>query len=220
MFSVLTISVDAAKLLFPEYVKDPTGAGALVASSAKAISDAALRTVLSQAPELGREMVLIAVGSPGSGKTATLTPMGDWAAAIKIEQTFDDLEQARKLINLILDSGRKPIILWVYVDDPVKTVPRMVARAKKIGRVDRIDEMSRAYVEVPRVLEAIRCEFHDRIKIHVADNSLAKGEMEFVGDESRIWTPLENAIATRVGLAQVDAANRMFRESPDFEVQY
>lgn len=217
---VLTISADAAKRLFPEYVKDPIGADRDVASSAEAISNAALRTVLTRAPEPGREMVLIAVGSHGSGKTATLTPVGDFAVAIKIEQTLDDLEQARRLMNLLLDSGRKPIILWIYVDDPVKTVPRMVARAKKIGRVDRIEDMSKAYAEVPKVLEELHREFSGRIKIHAADNSGAKGELEFIEDESRIWTPLEDAIATRVGLAQVDATNRMFLENPDFEVEY
>lgn len=218
--TVITISADAVKLLIPEYVKDPTGADRIVTSSAKAISDAALRTVLTLAPEPGREMVLIAVGSPGSGKTATLASLGDPAAALKIEETLDDLENARTLIQRLIDSGRKPVILWIYVDDPAKTVNRMIKRATKIGRTDRLIDMAKAYTNVPKVLTKLHCEFRDCLKIHVADNSGAKGELKFVEDESRIWTPLEDAIATRVGLAQVDATNRMFRESPDFEVQY
>ncbi|HEV2135640.1 MAG TPA: HNH endonuclease [Terracidiphilus sp.] len=217
---VVTISVDAAKLLIPEYLKDPIRNDRMVTSAAKAISQSELATVLATLPEPGREMVLIAAGSPGSGKTATLAPDGDETVGLKIETNLDDLESARALVLQIIDSGRRPIILWVYVDDPAKTVDRMFKRAVKIGRTDHLDDMAKAYATIPQVISRLGKEFAGRLKIHVADNSGAKGEEIFIEDSSRAWSPLEDALATRAGLAQVDGTNRMFRENPTFEVSH
>jgi len=217
---VVTISADAAKRLFPEYVKDPTGADRDVAVAARMVSNGALDKELAYAPEPGRDIVLICAGSPGSGKTTTLSPRSDPAVGLKIEETLDELEEARSLIQRVLDSGRKPVILWVYVDAPGKTVQRMFRRAMKIGRTDQIEYMARAYANVPKVLSALSREFGGRLKVHVADNSGLRGEMQFIEDSSRIWSEMEDAITTRVGLSQVDETNRMFRENPDFEVEY
>jgi hypothetical protein len=218
--NTLTVCVDAAKLLFPEYVKDPTGVDRDVTAAAQRVADSVLKTVLASAPEPDREIVLICVGSPGSGKTATLASASDLAVGLKIEETLDDLDRARQLVRDIIASGRKPVILWLYVDDFGKIVERMFRRALKIGRTDQLEHMMAAYKEVPEVLERLRCEFSDCLKIHVVDNSGEKGEQEFVQDSSRIWSPFEDAITTAVGMAQVDATNRMFRENPDFEVTY
>ncbi|MGB7189935.1 MAG: hypothetical protein WBD10_07360 [Acidobacteriaceae bacterium] len=218
--TTLIVCVDAAKLLFPDYVKDPGKNDRSVTAAAQRIADSVLLNVLAPPPLPDREIVLICVGSPGSGKTAMLRAPSDLAVDFKVEETFDDLERARGLIRQIIQSGRKPVVLWLYVDDIGKTVERMFRRSLKIGRTDRLEYMAEAYVAVPKVLERLSAEFSDCLKIHLVNNSGAKGEMEFEQDSNRIWTPYEDAIATAVGMIQVDSTNRMFRENPDFEVDY
>jgi hypothetical protein len=167
-----------------------------------------------------RDVVLIAAGSPASGKTTTLASQSDPAVTIKIEETLDDFQEARALVQQVIDSGRKPVILWIYVDDPGKTVERMFKRAKRIGRTDQLDYMAEAYYKVPQVLEALKNEFSGRLKIHVVDNSGEPGEQKFVADSSRAWSEQEDAIANRAGWAQVEATNRLFWENPQFEVDH
>ncbi len=185
-------------------------------AAAQRIAESAIATALSVPPEQDKEFVLICVGSPGSGKTSTISARSDSAVGLKIEQTMDEYESSQTLVQQVFDSGRQPVILWLYVDDFGKTVDRMLRRAMKIGRADRLEEMVVSYKRVPEVLSALRKEF-PTLAIYIADNSGTRGEQRFVGSE----TPGDDGqTALRVAREQVDATNLMFRENPEFEVSF
>jgi hypothetical protein len=216
----LIVCVDSAKLQFPEYVQDPIGTNDDVEAAARMIISSVLATELNGAPEPGREITLIAVGSPASGKTATLDSASEETVGLKIEGSFGDLESALVLIQHVIDSGRKPVILWIYVDDPAKTVDRMVKRAKNIGRVDRIDDMAKAYDAVPHTLRSLKNRFGDQLKVHVVDNSGAPGEAQFVEDIGPGGRRSEDEEVARAGWIQVYSTNQKFKKNPDYEVPY
>lgn len=177
------IATDAAKAMFPEFKADPTGADRDTAAAASAINKAALATVLAEPVNPEKPEVQIMTASPGSGKTQgnTKGPTME-GTGIKVESIMDGHRVAAKLLNDILDSGRQPVVNWVYVDDVGKTVDRMFRRAigkegkPGIGRTVQLNYMMHAYQEVPRVLERLKEEFGDRIFVGAADNSGLPGE--------------------------------------------
>lgn len=186
---VTTLATDAAKKLIPAFEVDPTKSDRDVTSSAAAIRDSALATVLAARVDKQRPDVLITTGSPGSGKTTGQAFGGTIPGiAIKLESIADDADTWRTLLKQILDSGRKPIIEWVYVDDPKKTVKRMLRRSlgheqrPGIGRTVQIDYMADAYAAVPKVLTQMKREFGSKIEMLVIDNSGPLGEAKVSGD--------------------------------------
>jgi hypothetical protein len=182
---VLNVARDAAAELFPEYVKDRAGQTTAVSTAAGMISNAAFRTALSEPPVAGKEDVRVLTASPGSGKTSGLSIPGEERVGLDVETIMDDYEGARSKMQAIFDSGRTPVIQWVFVDDPAKTVNRMIYRAAGrdgkpgIGRTVPVDYMAHAYDEVPNTLERLKQEFGDRLKIGVIDNSGPKGSAEW-----------------------------------------
>ena len=93
---------------------------------------------------------------------------------------MDDYEKSRELVRRVIESGRRPVILWIYVDDIGKAVERMFRRALTIGRTDQLDRMAASYKQVPEVLSALANEFPARVSIYVADNSGHRGEQQFI----------------------------------------
>jgi len=177
---VPTLATDAAKELFPEFKADPTGNDRDLAAAAKAIRDSALKTVLAEPVDPRRRDVLITTASPGSGKTFSQIGLGAGGIdpiGIKIEAISDDYKSFASLVRQVADSGRRPVINWIFVDEPAKTVDRMFLRAighddrPGIGRTVQLKYMATAYAEVPRVIDRIRQEFGDRVAIRVTDNS-------------------------------------------------
>ena len=186
---VTTLATDAAKGMFPEFKADPVKNDRLVCASAKAVRDAALETVLAAPVDPKRSEVLIGTASPGSGKTAGLVGSGNLpGVGIKIEAIADDYNEFSKLIQDIVASGRKPVVQWVYVDDPAKTVRRMFLRAAGhegrtgIGRTVQLKYMADAYTAIPSVLEQIREHFGSKVKILAVDNSGPAGTAKVTSD--------------------------------------
>lgn len=185
---VPTLATDAAKELYPEFKADPTGADRETAAGGKAIRDAALKTVLAAPVDPKRPDVLITTASPGSGKTFTQSGGNPDAIGAKIEAISDDFKSFRGLVQQVIDSGRQPVVQWIYVDDPAKTVRRMFLRAlghgekPGIGRTVQLKYMADAYTQVPRVLEQIRDEFGDKVQIHAVDNSGPLGTAKVTSD--------------------------------------
>lgn len=180
---VPTLATDAAKELLPEFRADPTNNDRITASSGKAIRDVALKTVLAEPVDPAKPDVLITTASPGSGKTTGQSAGGNpEGIGIKVEAISDDYKSFSKLVRQVVDSGRTPVIQWVYVDDPAKTVQRMFRRAighgekPGIGRTVQLKYMADAYTNVPKVLEQIQKEFGDKVQIHVVDNSGLPGQ--------------------------------------------
>lgn len=175
---VLTIATDAAKEMFPAFRADAANVDRDVAAPASRINKAVLKNALAAPVDPAKPEVQIMTASPGSGKTA-----GNMAGAtadrtgLKVESILDDYDAASKLLNKILDSGRRPVVTWVYVDEFGKTVDRMFNRAighegkPGIGRTVQLNYMRDAYKQIPVVLERLQREFGDRVDFRVQDNS-------------------------------------------------
>jgi hypothetical protein len=182
---VLNIAADAARELFPGYVADRTGQNADVEGAANMIADAAFRTALSVPPEPGKEAVRISVASPGSGKTTGLGTPGADQVGLNVETIGANYASLRSRVQAILDSGRQPQIQWTFVDDPAKTVERMIYRAAGhdgvpgIGRPVPVSYMIQAYDTLPDNLERLERDFGDKVNIGVVDNSGPKGSAEW-----------------------------------------
>jgi NAD(P)-dependent dehydrogenase (short-subunit alcohol dehydrogenase family) len=146
---ILTIATDAAKELFPEFRENAAGNDRDVAAAAKRIQKGVVATALARPVDRARPEVQIMTASPGSGKTtgnilgATSDPTG-----LKIEHITDDFDASRRLLQQVIDSGRRPVVRWVYVDDVGKTVDRMLRRAAGhdgkpgIGRTVQLNYMA------------------------------------------------------------------------------
>jgi len=214
------ICPDAAKLQFPEYVADPLNMSDVVQAAAELICDAVLETVLGTPAVEGREIVLIAVGAPASGKTTLLDCLSEETVEMKIESTFDDLSKARSLLLRILEAGRRPVVLWAYLGDPKECVRRMFLRAEKIGRVEKLDVMARSFCDVPKVLGTLRKEFGMIVNFHVVDNSGEKGEAKFVEDVSSAGRKPGEYEMVRAALVQLHSSNQRFQSNPDHEVRF
>ncbi|HEV2321436.1 MAG TPA: hypothetical protein VGT42_03660, partial [Gammaproteobacteria bacterium] len=180
---VPTLATDAAKELLPEFKADPTGNDRIVANAGKAIRNAALDTVLSEPVRPGKDLVRVTTASPGSGKT---TGQAEGAMAgrfgLQVEAISDEYRNFAALMRKIIDSGRTPVVEWIYVDEPGKTVERAARRAvghdgrPGIGRMVQAKYMADAYHNVPRVLRQVAEDFGDQVKFVVVDNSGAPGE--------------------------------------------
>ncbi len=174
---VPTLATDAAKELLPEFKADPTGNDRIVANAGKAIRDTALDTVLSEPVRPGKDLVRITTASPGSGKTSGQARGIFDNAGLQIEAISDEYKNFASLLRKVIDSGRTPVVEWIHVDEPGKTVERMVRRAlghggrPGIGRTVQTKYMADAYYNVPRVLEQVRDEFGDQVRFVVVDNS-------------------------------------------------
>lgn len=180
---VPTIATDAAKELYPEFQKDPANNDREVAAGAKAVRNWALDHALSKPVDPEKPGVLITTASPGSGKTTGQALGGNRVGiGMKIEAISDDVSSFQKIMQKVIDSGRRPVVEWVYVDDPGKTVDRMFKRAvghdqkPGIGRTVQLSYMNEAYYQVPRVIEKMMEKFGDQAQFHVIDNSGAPGE--------------------------------------------
>lgn len=196
---VPTIAVDAAKLLFPAYKADPAGKERDVHAAAKMVQDGVLKTALAAPVDPAKPDVLITTGSPGSGKTAMQIFGGERSRiGIQVEDIADDFAVFSSLIDAILKSGRRPVVEWVYVDKPQKTVDRMLKRAlgdktkegdrPGIGRTVSTDYMARSYANLPSVLEQIRKKYGNQVTMHVIDNSGPMGSAKASGDVGRYLT--------------------------------
>jgi hypothetical protein len=211
---VPNIATDAAKEQFPEYVKDRTNQDRLVASAASQVADASLRTVLKKPPAPGKADVRIMTASPGSGKTTGLTTPGEGHVGLDMESILDNQADAVKKVQQIIDSGRRPTILWSYVDDPAKTVGRMIDRARRIGRTVQLSYMAHAYSEIPNVLEHLMQHFGDQLEVQTIDNSGERGSAkllynqdrtpEFISKVQQQWTPERTTEAMNERLEQIN----------------
>jgi hypothetical protein len=178
---VATIATDAAKEMYSDFQKDPTRAERDVHTSAAAVASAALNTELAAPVKAGKDMVDIVTASPGSGKTFTQSAEAESRVGLRVEDIMTDPKDSSILIDKILASGRRPVIRWIYVDDPKTTVNRMVMRAvghdgkPGIGRTVNVDYMAKAYTDLPKTLLAMMDKYGDQIGVQGIDNSGAKG---------------------------------------------
>lgn len=189
---VPTVATDAAKLMFPEFKKDPMGGERTVHAAAFAVKEAALKTALAAPVDPAKRDVLITTGSPGSGKTSMQTLGGERpGVGLQVETIADDLAEFSQLIDDVLASGRRPAIEWVHVDRPGKTVNRMLDRAMGkgerpgIGRTVAVDYMAKSYADLPRVLAKVREKYGDRVTLRVIDNSGAPEKMKATDDAEK-----------------------------------
>ena len=188
---VPVLATDLAKELYPEFQKDPVNHDRNVAAGSKAIRNWALDTALAQPVDPARPDTLITTASPGSGKTSSMMLGGDQSGiGMKIEQISDEGEGFNRLIQKVIDSGRKPVVEWIYVDSPGETVRRMARRAvghdgrPGIGRTVELEYMAEAYYNLPRVLEETIAKFGDKANFLVVDNSGPLGTAKVSDDIS------------------------------------
>jgi 2'-5' RNA ligase len=183
------IATDAAKEMIPEFQVDPTANDLNVMAVASAIRDGALNTLLNSPVDTSRAQVLIVVGSPGSGKTTSLALGGNRpSVGIRIEAIPDDASKFKLLLSKILESGRKPVVEWVWAGTAKATASRMILRAAGdgerpgIGRVVQTAYMAKAWTTLPKVLEQVRREMGSRVVWLLADNSGPSGTAKVTGD--------------------------------------
>jgi ParB-like chromosome segregation protein Spo0J len=192
---VPSIATDAAKFLFPEYRASPTTTEDDVRGSAHAIQDAALRTELARPVNPDRSNVLISTGTPASGKTSgqeAIIPH----AGLKYEMLMTKYEDAEKLVQQVIDSGRNPIINVTFLKDPRENVRRMITRAvgtedePGIKRTVPVNYIAESFLKIPAVVQRLKEHFADRIQVTSVDNSGKPGEAQaYTGIEPA----LENA---------------------------
>lgn len=173
-----TVAVDAAKNLYPEYRKDRTATNDDVWSSAKALAGAVRDTLLARPPESGKDVVQITTGSPASGKTSSFGPKPQSQVGMRLEVILEDPETSEQTMRKIVDSGRRAVINLFYVDDPTKTVDRMISRANATGRPVNLDYMAKSYVQVPQTVAALKQQFGDKVEVNTFDNSGKPAELK------------------------------------------
>ncbi len=186
---VTTVATDAAKAMLPAFAADPLKNDGNVVAAAAAIRDGALNTILQSPPDAAKPYALLAVGSPGSGKTTSLALGGERAkVGLKIEAIPDDVSKFVLLLRKILASGRKPIVEWVWAGTPKATAARMMLRAvgdgprPGIGRVVHTAYMAKAWAGLPKVLEQARKEMGPQVIWLLADNSGPPGTAKVTQD--------------------------------------
>jgi 2'-5' RNA ligase len=186
---VTTIATDAAKKLQPAFEVDPIRNDRTVVAVAAAIRDGALNTMLGAPPPPGREDALIVVASPGSGKTTRIALGGPQPGiGLMLEVIPDDPQKFTELLRQILDSGRRPIVEWVWAGKPETTARRNAERAlgrgvrPGIGRTVATSYMARSWAGLPASLAEVRKAMGDRVIWLVADNSGAPGKATVSGN--------------------------------------
>lgn len=208
---VTTIATDAAKELLPPFVVDPLKNDREVCAAADAIRDGALNTLLLSPPDAARPYALIAVGSPGSGKTTSLALGGERPkVGLKIEAIPDDAAKFVLLLRKVLASGRRPIVEWVWAGTPKATAARMMHRAlgegqrPGIGRVVHTAYMAKAWAGLPKVLDQARKELGPQVIWLLADNSGPPGTAKVTPDMGA-WLRRGEAIKETNAHAQMNA---------------
>lgn len=201
---VVTIAADRAKGMFPEFRADPVTGNALVGASAQALTWAVIETALSRPPDPRRRVVEIATGSPASGKTFSQQGAAPQAVGIRLEWITDEAGRDSRLIRQIIASGREPLLAWIYVDDPAKTVNRMIARARRIGRTVPLSEMARMYAEVPLTIARLHEEFGDALPIAAFNNSGSVGSTQLHTQWEDVSRLLDAAMAQGVPMKRMD----------------
>lgn len=215
---VPTVATDAAKELIPEFKANPTGTDRETAAMGKAIRDSALATVLGAPVDPAKPDVLITTASPGSGKTFTQSGGNPERIGAKIEAISDDYKSFSEMLQQVVDSGRKPVVQWIYVDEPAKTVRRMFMRAighgerPGIGRTVQLKYMADAYTQVPRMLERIREEFGDKVQIHAIDNSGPLGTAKVTSDIDPLIESIKSKPYNQVVEEMADETRRLQSE--------
>lgn len=208
---VTTVATDAAKAMLPAFAADPLKNDGNVGAAAAAIRDGALNTILQSPPDAAKPYALLAVGSPGSGKTTSLALGGERAkVGLKIEAIPDDVSKFVLLLRKILASGRKPIVEWVWAGTPKATAARMMLRAvgdgprPGIGRVVHTAYMAKAWAGLPKVLEQARKELGPQVIWLLADNSGPPGTAKVTQDLGA-WLRRGEAIKEPNAHAQMEA---------------
>ena len=148
--SVTFVSRDAAKMLFPEYVADPTINNKYSDRAASILAESVRIHLLSRPPRLPRNEVVIVTGTPASGKSVSASEISGPTIEIVHETILTSLPKARQRVQEAIAAGRLPQIIVVYTNSPRIHVRRMIGRALAIGRTVPIAYMAETYVGVPR----------------------------------------------------------------------
>jgi len=169
--SVTFVSRDAAKMLFPEYVADPTVNNKYSDRAASILAESVRIHLLSRPPRLPRNEVVIVTGTPASGKSVSASEISGPTIEIVHETIFTSLPKARQRVQEAIAAGRLPQIIVVYTNSPRIHVRRMIGRALAIGRTVPIAYMAETYVGVPRMVEHLHLEFGRGLQITLMNNS-------------------------------------------------
>jgi hypothetical protein len=162
---------DAAKLLFPEFLENPTANNRFADGAASAVADAVRRTLLAGPVRAGRDRVVLLTGAPASGKTGSVGPNYVDRVDFEHETILTSDERSHQLVEEILVTGRIPILRLFYTDDPGINAERMVRRAMRIGRTVPLRYMAETYVGVPERVRRLQTVFGQRLTVRVTNNS-------------------------------------------------
>ena len=133
-------SADNAAELFPEYSESTESRTFNREAVGKAASWIAYSALLRRLDEPGHEIVVMTGGGTGSGKsTAVRTALS--AGRLVYDSTLTSFAGCRKLIDAVLASGRRVIILFVW-RDPVDAFIATMKRANSADGGGRVVQLS------------------------------------------------------------------------------
>jgi hypothetical protein len=168
---VTFIARDAAKLLFPEYIADPTANNRYSDRAASALAEAVRRHILNSPPVLPRNEVAMVTGTPASGKSISASEISGSTIEIVHETILTSLPKATQRLQDAFRADRLPQIIVVYTNDPRINVRRMVQRARRIGRTVPLAYMAETYVGVPLLIAQLRQVFGKSLLLTLMNNS-------------------------------------------------
>jgi hypothetical protein len=205
------ISPDAAKELIPEYIEDPTDANLDAGAGAGAITHAAWDSLLAKKPEPGKDAVIISIGSPASGKTTGIISENQHTAVGVTRETIPhDIFAISKTLDEAIASGRRPVLILTFTEDPKINMERAIKRALKEGRTVPLDYMATAWLNQPKIAAEALNKYGDRIDVYAVDNSAAVGEAKIYAEDVSVALDAISAYSDR---AVIEAQNEVLEQS-------
>jgi hypothetical protein len=187
---VTFVSRDAAKMLFPEYMENPTGNNKYSDRAASALAEAVRLQLLSKPPLLPRNEVAIITGTPASGKSVSSAEISGPTIEIIHETILTSLPKARQRILEAIEAKRLPQIILVYTNHPRIHVRRMIARARAIGRTVPVAYMAETYVGVPLMVANLQSEFGSGLRTTLMNNSSTGADVVLHHDIQQLFADL------------------------------
>lgn len=185
---LLTIDVDAARELFPAYVKDRARFAAAVHEASSTVAKAVYADEIRKETVAGKNPdVVFMAGGTGSGKGSTreISTLGAQLkkAHLVYDSTLASFDSAVARIDLALQEGKNAIINFVLRDPIAALTQGSLPRAERSGRTVPLREHARTHEQAPQVVAKLAKHYagNDHVVINVISNQGTLDDIALVG---------------------------------------